>query len=308
MDDGSTDGSLEIARKFGSTIAIYTQQNAGPAAARNRGMLAARGAFIAFLDSDDYWLPTFLSRSVEFLDEHPQTVAVSVGLRVHRLGNEDLILPKLEENPVIGHRKPLVLENFFDFWGDYDHLRTGSIVFRRRLFEEAGGQRGDLWNGEDLEYWGYLATFGCWGFIPEALWVGDSARAAAKIGWIRRNRRRRRLCPTIEGWEQRIVPRLQDREWPGFKRVRGRVAANFAQSHILVGRRDIARQIVRNYSEEMPQNWLTSLLTAGEKLGSCGWTIVCWILCSREYQKACGFALTACFKGRQDSVGLPCQK
>jgi glycosyltransferase involved in cell wall biosynthesis len=62
VDDGSTDGSHEAVEAIGdSRIRILTQANAGPGAARNTGMQAARHDWIAFLDADDIWLPDHLA-------------------------------------------------------------------------------------------------------------------------------------------------------------------------------------------------------------------------------------------------------
>ena len=64
VDDGSTDGTQEIlagyADRFPDLVTVIRQPNSGPAAARNRALTRARGEFIAFLDSDDVWLPSKL--------------------------------------------------------------------------------------------------------------------------------------------------------------------------------------------------------------------------------------------------------
>lgn len=60
VDDGSTDGSRDILREYGEQVVFLEQKNQGPYPARNLGIQASRGEFIAFLDADDYWRPDCL--------------------------------------------------------------------------------------------------------------------------------------------------------------------------------------------------------------------------------------------------------
>jgi len=80
VDDGSTDDSGrvidELTAEDPSLVRCYHQENAGAAAARNRGIELSQGEYICFLDSDDEWLPEKLAIQVEFMDEHP-AVALS---------------------------------------------------------------------------------------------------------------------------------------------------------------------------------------------------------------------------------------
>jgi glycosyltransferase involved in cell wall biosynthesis len=71
VDDGSTDGTMDTLLSFGNHIAIFRQENKGPAAARNLALATARGQYFMFLDADDSILPQKLSRQVEILERSP---------------------------------------------------------------------------------------------------------------------------------------------------------------------------------------------------------------------------------------------
>jgi len=75
VDDGSTDNTSEIIASYGSKVKYIRQENAGVSSARNRGIREARGEWIAFLDSDDIWLPEKLAIQVEGIAKHPEAVA-----------------------------------------------------------------------------------------------------------------------------------------------------------------------------------------------------------------------------------------
>jgi glycosyltransferase involved in cell wall biosynthesis len=76
VDDGSTDEGARIVLEYSdSRLRLITQANAGPGAARNRGILEARGEFIAFLDADDEWLPEYLEEGVRRLEGYGTEVA-----------------------------------------------------------------------------------------------------------------------------------------------------------------------------------------------------------------------------------------
>ena len=71
IDDGSTDGSGDIAATF-PNVAVHRQLQGGVAAARNRGLALATGEFVAFLDADDLWLPGKLAAQLEAMAHEPR--------------------------------------------------------------------------------------------------------------------------------------------------------------------------------------------------------------------------------------------
>ena len=77
VDDGSTDGSVEVLKSYGEKIRLIVQKNAGAGAARNTALRVARGKWIAFLDSDDHWLPEKLETQMRFINQYKTPVCYS---------------------------------------------------------------------------------------------------------------------------------------------------------------------------------------------------------------------------------------
>ena len=71
VDDGSTDNTLDVLRSYGDRIQVIAQPNGGVSAARNTGIRAARGEFIALMDHDDLCFPERIALEVAFLKQHP---------------------------------------------------------------------------------------------------------------------------------------------------------------------------------------------------------------------------------------------
>ena len=72
VDDGSTDGTAQVGARYADQITYLHQPNRGPAAARNRGIRAAKGEFLAFLDADDLWVKDKLSYQMSKFEARPE--------------------------------------------------------------------------------------------------------------------------------------------------------------------------------------------------------------------------------------------
>ena len=78
VDDGSTDGTPDAVAPYRDRLSFIRQENQGPAASRNRGIEAARGRFLAFLDGDDLWEPDKLAYQVAAAEANPNSGIVAV--------------------------------------------------------------------------------------------------------------------------------------------------------------------------------------------------------------------------------------
>lgn len=73
VDDGSYDSTVSLVEEnFGDRVRLVSQKNAGPSAARNRGICESSGKYIAFLDADDIWLPKKIEKQVAVMEKHPE--------------------------------------------------------------------------------------------------------------------------------------------------------------------------------------------------------------------------------------------
>ncbi len=93
VDDGSEDHTREVLTRFKDRIRYISKDNGGCASARNAGLTEAKGDWIAFLDSDDVWLPKKLETQVSDLERHPDAVAHATNafiIRNHTGGETDL--------------------------------------------------------------------------------------------------------------------------------------------------------------------------------------------------------------------------
>jgi glycosyltransferase involved in cell wall biosynthesis len=141
VDDGSTDGSGEVARSFGHRIRYFQQVNSGASAARNFGVRQAAGAYIAFLDADDIWTPDKLSMQMDWLTEHPETGYVTAKVR-HFL-EPGFAVPQgfREQLLTSGSNAPLL----------------STLVVRRPVFEAVGGFDPALPISEDIDWFSRAA-------------------------------------------------------------------------------------------------------------------------------------------------------
>jgi glycosyltransferase involved in cell wall biosynthesis len=143
VDDGSTDDTAEILRSYGPDVTVIRQANAGVSAARNTGVRSAKGAFIAFLDSDDRWLPEKLRVQSDFFVSHPEAVICQT--------EEIWIRNGKRVNPKKVHKKPS--GHIFKASLALCLVSPSAVMLRRDLFNEIGGFDETLPACEDYDLW-----------------------------------------------------------------------------------------------------------------------------------------------------------
>lgn len=155
VDDGSTDGTPEAANQYGDRVRVLRQKNAGPASARNRGMAAATGDFIAFLDADDVWLTGKLAMQVNYLLDHPEVGVVFGRFSLwHSEADGSFLAPPTPARS----DSPLKLVPRHSGWLYKDILLDSVIciitaMVRRSVIDTVGSFDESLPTGEDYDFW-----------------------------------------------------------------------------------------------------------------------------------------------------------
>lgn len=172
-DDGSRDGTAAIVDQFRDRLALsyhWNENFGGPARPRNVGIQHAQGEYVAFLDSDDWWLADKLAESVRCLDAGADFVFHDLYLASR--ANQRVFLRKS------GSRE-LNVPVFADLMVNGNGINNSSVVVRKRLMQAISGFSEDrnLIAAEDFDGWLRIAQLtDAFVRIPRALgcyWVGD---------------------------------------------------------------------------------------------------------------------------------------
>lgn len=154
VDDGSTDSTPAILKSFADQIIVLTQNNAGPGAARNRALEHAKGAYIAFLDADDMWVPGKLRLQIEYLERWPEVgVVYSKWLLWHADPEGDFLLPQLTP---LNNRATIVPQDSGWIYTNLlfeCRLLTSTVLLRRAIMQQVGLFNEELLRGQDYDYW-----------------------------------------------------------------------------------------------------------------------------------------------------------
>ncbi len=143
VDDGSTDGTAEVAESYGGAIRVIRQENAGPAAARNRGFRESSGEFIHFFDSDDLALPN--KHEVQLAALQSSGADIAYGPWVKGAITAKDFTPENQVLQQNGLPKGDLVEALLSHWSVVPH----ACLFRRDIVEKVGGFPESLFVAED---------------------------------------------------------------------------------------------------------------------------------------------------------------
>ncbi len=167
VDDGSTDGTAGHLEKFESRLRLVRQPLRGVSAARNKGVGVAQGRYLAFLDSDDLWLPKKLAIQKAFMEEHPE-------VRICQT-KEIWIRRGARVNPKAKHEKPS--RDIFRRSLELCLVSPSAVMIARELFESMGGFDESFPVSEDYDLWLRIAVDHSVELIPTPLVIKRGGHA-----------------------------------------------------------------------------------------------------------------------------------
>ena len=165
VNDGSTDDSAVVAESYlqhaeGICYTIISQDNAGVAAARNRGVKHASGDYMAFLDADDWWEPDYLARMAELIADYPQAGVYGCNYVYYKPGKTRVALNI--PTGYINYPKAYYEGSAMPIW-------TGATIMPKTVLEEMGGFPLGIKLGEDFLLWAKTALHYKVAFLNEPL-------------------------------------------------------------------------------------------------------------------------------------------
>ena len=198
VNDGSTDGTRAELAKFGDRIRVIDQENGGVSVARNAGIRAAAGEYIALLDGDDTWMEDKLAKTVPVLDKNPACVAVFTNvIGVDGAGREvwRYVSPEFQHSPT--------LDEMLEWpWP----ILPSAFVIRRDTLQAIGGFSEEFkpehWGGEDTFLTLLVREHGEIVYVPETL-------VRYRLPGLPRTLRQSAPQPAFRGRFSRGIPRVR---------------------------------------------------------------------------------------------------
>jgi len=168
MDGGSTDGSIEVIRKYAGQLAYWQSlKDLGQTDAINKGFKKASGEILAWINSDDTYLSNAIEEAVEYLLEHPGTGMV--------YGDANFI----DENNAIIGRFPAAQTDLKKLQRGFVHIPQQTSFFRKSLWDQVEPLDASFYFAMDYDLWVRLAGFAPIKYVPR-IWANFRLHSDAK--------------------------------------------------------------------------------------------------------------------------------
>lgn len=179
VDDGSSDGTVDALACYGDAVRLVPSHGRGPAAARNTGILAASGEFVAFLDSDDLWHPDKVKTQLALMRARPELGFTYTDYTVSQLVDGDRVVTQTRRHDDEPTLAALCERNF---------TCTSTVMARRSIVQSLGGFDDTLERGSDYHLWLRIAAGHPFGRVQSVL--ADYLWHEASITHMSRERNR----------------------------------------------------------------------------------------------------------------------
>jgi glycosyltransferase involved in cell wall biosynthesis len=190
IDDGSTDITEEIVKKFGDKVRYIRQEHSGTSAARNNGIEVSNGDWISFLDADDEWLPEKLELQIELINKNPDLKWCS---SYYYLESDGKRIPY----PYSKRIKSAInsngcFDNYFKYSIDTTNLaNVQTTIIKKDIFDELGKFEVGRIRSQDLDMWWRIAhKYPKIGFIAKHVGIKHLDFVEPKLAEIRHNEKR----------------------------------------------------------------------------------------------------------------------
>jgi glycosyltransferase involved in cell wall biosynthesis len=233
VDDASADRTAEVARAAGARV-VTLEANAGAATARNHGIQAATQPWIAFLDSDDEWLPSHL----ETLWPHAEGFALITG--ASRVVNDDTgetTVSGVSRRRELATPLPLVYPDNF--------VSSGGVLVSRAALTAAGGFDESLRFSEDFDLWLRVLSSHRGLALPEPVCV-----------YHRHSGQKTSSAAEARAAQRALLERYRGRPWWSETVYRRRVALNECERRVLEGSRRSAARLLLQGTLRKPSIWV----------------------------------------------------
>jgi len=151
VDDGSTDGTANILKRYEDRIAIVSQENQGPSAARNKGIKMSRGEYVSFIDSDDFIVAEKSAQQSQILDRHPE-VGLCYGICRAIDGRDGSVIKTTRPRDGPSDRSKAPFPPYYP---------TLAFMVRREWLDKVGGYDEGIRRSEDTDLRFKLWAAGC---------------------------------------------------------------------------------------------------------------------------------------------------